>query len=48
MSCTDAIDIEAKKLGKQSDTLMKIKDLVDKGGEPAFLVKGIKRILDDT
>ena len=48
LSCTNAIDIEAKKLGKQSKALMKIKDLVDKGGESAFLVKGIKRILDDT
>ena len=48
LSCTDAIDIEAKKFGKQSKALMEIKNLVDKGSEPVFLVKGIKQILDDT
>lgn len=48
LSCTDAIDIEVKKLGKQSKALMEIKYLVDQGGESAFLVKGIKKILDDT
>ncbi|MBW1707738.1 MAG: hypothetical protein JRJ86_21690 [Deltaproteobacteria bacterium] len=47
LGCVNSIRLHLKALAKNNGALFEIKNLIKKGGEPAFLVKGIQRILDD-
>ena len=47
LDCVSKIESEVKRLSKNHEALYKIQTLIDKGGEPAFLVERIKKILED-